>query len=188
MTNKHDIKDIKICLEELEERILNEYNYIVRFKNLHDILDDVFSALYEASDQTNNIEYLSFVRISFNLEVPETEKRFLRVSSVIDFKGEFKNSIFYKNKVELFLKRLCKQNEYIRSFTSLGASIPENEKCNKLYVELHYRNYPEHRFDKDFQIMKKIFKSYGVTIKDKILYIGFVYPKKLRIEVSRYLL
>jgi hypothetical protein len=48
MANKHDIKDIKICLEELEERILSEYNYIVRFKNLYEILDNVFSALYES--------------------------------------------------------------------------------------------------------------------------------------------
>jgi hypothetical protein len=188
MANKHDIKDIKICLEELEERILNEYNYIVRFKNLYEILDNVFSALYESLDQTNNIEYLSFVRIFFNLEVPEIEKKFLRVSSVIDFKGGFKNSVFYKNKVEVFLKRLCKKNEYIRSFAYLEPSIPENEKCNKLYVELHYRNYPEDKFDKDFQIMRKIFKSHGISIKNKILYIGFVYRKKLRVEVNKYLL
>ena len=37
MVNKHDIRDIKICLEELEKRILNEYNYIVRFNNLYHI-------------------------------------------------------------------------------------------------------------------------------------------------------
>jgi len=190
MRNKLDIdvKDIKICLEELEEKILNEHNYIVRFKNLYEILDNVFSALYESLDQTNNIEYLSFVRISFNLEAPEMEKKFLRVASVIDFKGEFKNSIFYKNKVEVFLKRLCKQNEYIRSFTCLESSIPKNEKCNKLYVQLHYRNYPGDKFDKDFPIMKKIFKSYGISIKDNILYIGFAYRKKLRVEVNKYLL
>jgi hypothetical protein len=188
MMSKHDVKDIKICLQELEERVLDEHNYIVRFNNLYEILDNVFSALYESLDQTNNIEYLSFVRISFNLEVPEAEKKFLRVSSVIDFKGEFKNSIFYKNKVGVFLKRLCKQNEYIRSFAYLEPSIPEKEECNKLYVELHYRNYPEDRFDKDFPIMKKIFKSYGITIKDKILYVGFVYRKKLRVEVNKCLL
>jgi hypothetical protein len=34
MVNKHDIRDIKICLQELEERILDENNYIVRFNNL----------------------------------------------------------------------------------------------------------------------------------------------------------
>jgi hypothetical protein len=86
------------------------------------------------------------------------------------------------------LKRLCKHNESIRSFVSLSSSIPENEKLNKLYVQLHFRNYPDTKFDKDFQIMKKIFKSYGISIKDKILYVGFVYRKKLRAEVSKYLL
>jgi hypothetical protein len=188
MTKKHDIGDIKICLKELEERIFNEYGYIVRFENVCEILDNTFSAIYESLDQTNSIEYLSFVRISFNLEVPETEKKFIRVSSVVDFNGGFKNSIFYKNGVEVFLKRLCKQNEYIRSFTYLGADIPEREKCNKFYVELHYRNYPEDKFDKDFQIMKKIFKSHGISIKDKILYVGFVYRKRLRVKVAKYLL
>jgi hypothetical protein len=85
MATKHDIQDIKICLEELEERILDEHGYIVRFNNLYEMLDNIFSALYESLDQTNSIEYLSFVRISFNLEVPEPEKKFIRVSSVIDF-------------------------------------------------------------------------------------------------------
>ena len=188
MVNKHDIRDIKICLEELEERILNEHNYIVKFNNLYEILDNVFSALYESLDKTNNLEYLSFVHILFNVKVPEIEKKFIRVSSVIDFKGEFKNSPFYKNKVESFVKRLCKHNEYIRSFLYLKSSIPEHEKCNQLYVELHFRNYPEDRFDKDFQIMRKIFKSHGIKIRNKILYLGFIYPKKLGVEVTKYLL
>jgi hypothetical protein len=188
MVNKHDIKDIKICLEELEERILSEYNYIVRFKHLYEILDYVFSALYESLDQTNNIEYLSFVRFSFNIKVPEIEKKFIRASFIIDFNGEFTNSVFSTRMGEMFKKHLCQRNNYIRLYLYLKSSIPEHEKLNQLYVELHYRNYPEDSLDKDFQIMKKIFKYRGIKIRNKILYLGFIYPKKLGVEVTKYLL
>jgi hypothetical protein len=71
MANKRDIREIKACVKELEERIFNEYKYAVIFENLCEVIDDVFSTIYEAVDRTNSIEYLDFVRMYFNYLLQE---------------------------------------------------------------------------------------------------------------------
>jgi hypothetical protein len=83
MANKRDIKEIKACVKELEERIFNKYKYIVIFENLCEVIDDVFSTIYEALDRTRNIEYLRFIRMAFNFTIPEKEKKFINVVFVV---------------------------------------------------------------------------------------------------------
>jgi hypothetical protein len=185
MANKRDIKEIKACVEELEERIFNKCKYIVIFENLPEVIDDVFFAIYEAVDRTNSVEYLYRVSMYFNFEIPETDKKFISVAFEVELNEKFKASpIFYR----LHSDKKCRHAEYTMLFIYSRSFLPENEKCNKLHVQLSFRDYPKDKFDVDLQIMKKIFKSHKISLKNKSFYTGFVYPKKLNISVAKYLI